>query len=118
MFRTRVKIRNNSKTVNRAMNSKCKMASRLILEDIHRTANKTTPYKAGDLREQVSKRIEGSDGVIEWRQPYAAYQERGSRADGSHQVRNYTTPGTGPHFAAKAVEEVVNNNIAKYFGQL
>lgn len=118
MSKTRIIVNNNSRAVIQAMNSKCKMANRLLLEDIHRRANKTTPFRAGDLREQVSKRVEEMDGIIVWQQPYAAYQERGSRADGSHVVRNYTTPGTGPHYAANAVEEVMNGDLTKYFGQL
>lgn len=36
----------------------------------------------------------GSRDLV-WRKVYAGYQYFGIRADGTHKVRNYTTPGTG-----------------------
>lgn len=93
------------------------MANRLLLEDIHRESQPSTPFKGGDLREQVDKRVDGLEGTITWKVPYASYQERGKRYDGSHVVRHYTTPGTGKNFAKKAVRKVVTpEHISKYIG--
>ena len=46
---------------------------------------------------------------------YASYQYRGERADGTHVVRNYTTPGTNNKWFARALKKhsktIVNNAI-------
>lgn len=42
--------------------------------------------------------------------PYAPYQERGSRRDGSHKVRNYTTAGTGKDFLKNAANNVISKS--------
>lgn len=97
------------------MNAKLKMCNRLLLEDIHRESLKATPLKDGDLRELVTKIVDGKSGIITWTVPYASYQERGQRYDGSHIVKHYTTPGTGKNFARNAVIKVVTpENIKRY----
>lgn len=40
---------------------------------------------------------------------YAAYQERGMRFDGTHKVRNYTTPGTGKGWFNAAIHTTAKN---------
>ena len=39
-----------------------------------------------------------TNSSITYEQPYASYQYYGEREDGSHKVKNYTTPGTGPYW--------------------
>ena len=86
------------------------IAIRQMMEDIKQIADKTTPYKTGMLRGSVSKTLlSPTHGRMVWNMPYAAYQERGMRADGSHIVQNYTTPGTGKEFAQQAIERVKDN---------
>lgn len=46
---------------------------------------------------------------VEVDKAYAAYQERGMRADGSHVVRHYSTPGTSKGFFRRAINSVVVN---------
>lgn len=41
---------------------------------------------------------------VEVDKSYAAYQERGAREDGSHLVRNYSTPGTSKGFFRRAID--------------
>lgn len=95
------------------------IVNRLLMEDIHRNANHYTPFKDGDLREQVTKVIDGKKGVITWTVPYASYQERGKRFGGSHVVKNYTTPGTNKEFAKKAVRESITPKaLQKYFSKI
>lgn len=90
---------------------------RLMLEGIHRNANPITPLRDNGLRTSVLKTMEGtSKAIIEWREPYASYQERGMRADGTHIVRNYTTPGTHAHYAEESVKKVMDN-IQEYARQ-
>ena len=48
----------------------------------------------GSLRETVSIEVD----KITYESAYAQYQYHGMREDGSHVVKNYTTPGTGPYW--------------------
>lgn len=73
------------------------MAIRLALEDIRRTAQPLTPMKTGFLRSSAV--IRQLEGVVNWTADYAVYQEK-------KEYKNYTTPGTGPHFAERAVKQV------------
>lgn len=88
---------------------------RTAAEQIVQSSTPGTPRKQGNLRQDVLKVVSGLKGRVEWRKGYAEYQERGSRKDGSRRVRNYTTPGTGPHYAQNAVERIVGltANIAR-----
>ena len=52
------------------------------------------PKDEGTLR--LVKDVQ-SDKII-YEMPYAEYQYYGMREDGTHQVVNYTTPGTGPYW--------------------
>lgn len=98
--------------------AKNNVAIRLMLEDIQRVSRRGTPMgETIQLRHQVSKRVGNQIGIITWTVPYASYQERGMRYDGSHVVKNYTTPGTGPHFARDAVE-IVMRNVNSYYKNL
>lgn len=112
-------VKDYSEQIKQRIYAREKMANRLLLEDIHRAANHYTPYKDGDLREQVSKVIDGRKGIITWKVPYAQYQERGMRANGTHVVKNYTTAGTDKKFAHKAVREAVTPAALKrYFSKI
>lgn len=116
----KVEVDHNEDQLIRRMKSKILLADRMLLEDIHRESRYNTPLSRGlpsdgDLREQVKKQIIGDVAMITWNVPYASYQERGKRFDGSHIVKHYTTPGTGPWFAKNAVKKVVTaRNIKKY----
>lgn len=46
---------------------------------------------------------------VEVDKAYAAFQERGQREDGSHEVRQYTTPGTSAGFFQRAIDIVTEN---------
>lgn len=58
--------------------------------------DKYIPYEPeiGALRTVVDK---GTD-YITYESDYASYQYHGQRQDGTHVVKNYTTPGTGPYW--------------------
>lgn len=83
------------------------LALRYMVDDIDRIANPRTPKKLGNLRKDLLKQVIGLHGRIEWRKRYAAIQEK-------KQFKNYTTPGTGPHFAENAVRKVAKDHL-KYF---
>lgn len=81
-------------------------------------ARMTVPYKTGKLSQ--TGRVEETGGFSRTvvfgnvDTPYAAYQERGMRFDGSHVVRNYTTPGTGSRYLQTAAESVIKEGLKKY----
>jgi hypothetical protein len=58
--------------------------------------DKYVPKDEGNLRIIVSMDINGNK--ITYQSPYARYQYHGMREDGTHVVKNYTTPGTGPYW--------------------
>ena len=97
--------------------AKIKIANRRIGEDILKTSRMSTPMNlTKQLRGQTHIGVVDNTVTIEWQVPYAQYQERGKRFDGSHPVKHYTTPGTGKGFARKAVEKVLTTeNIQKYY---
>ena len=111
-----VTIQHNEEYIRQLTTQRISLANRLIIEDIHRTSLHNTPMLSSQLRRNVTKTVvpETYTGTIIWRQPYAAYQERGMRADGTHVVKNYTTPGTGKDFAKNAVKETLKH-VEKFY---
>lgn len=121
-----VKITDNTPLIKSQMKQRSSIFLRLACDNVVDNARPNTPKSSGvnkngskaasgNLRNDVLKQVNGLHGTVEWRKVYASYQERGMRADGSRKVKNYTTPGTGPHFAEKAVKKTVENTniIAK-----
>ncbi len=96
---------------------KANAALKLMGQAIKNRAKIKVPKKDHDLEESArveSKNLEvkvvfGGGGI-----EYAGYQERGHRYDGSHQVRHYTTAGTGAHYLEESGEQVVEEGIKKW----
>ncbi len=61
--------------------------------------DKYVPKDNGELRTVVD--IESNS--ITYEMPYARYQYYGMRDDGTHVVKNYTTPGTGTYWDKRMV---------------
>ena len=61
--------------------------------------DKYVPMDNGDLRTNVDIQPDS----ITYESPYARYQYYGMRDDGTHQVQNYTTPGTGTYWDKRMV---------------
>lgn len=102
-----VKVTDNTPQLKFDVQRKGNLALRFMLDAIDQESTARTPKDKGDLRMNKLKHVLGLSAVIQWSQEYAAIQE-------SKQFQNYTTPGTGPHFAENAVRKVVNDS-AKYF---
>jgi hypothetical protein len=83
---------------------------RFLLDDIDRIAEPNTPMKEGRLRQGTLKSVLGLRGTIKWVKEYAAAQEVGTTR--GFPIRNYTTPGTGAHYAENAVKKAVANSEA------
>lgn len=111
-----VTIQHNEEYIRQLTTQRISLANRLIIEDIHRTSLHNTPMLSSQLRRNVTKTVvpETYTGTIIWKVPYASYQERGMRADGTHVVKNYTTPGTGKDFAKNAVKETLKQ-VEKFY---
>lgn len=69
--------------------------------------DKYVPMRDGNLRTIVD--IE--DDSITYETPYARYQYYGVREDGTHKVRNYTTPGTGTYWDKRMVSAEMQDVI-------
>lgn len=106
---SKVVVNLNSNYVFDKLDQKVTVANRLILDAIQKESRKRTPLaETGQLRGQVSKKVITNHAIITWQVPYASYQERGMRYDGSHVIKHWTTPGTGPDFAKEAVAKVLD----------
>lgn len=69
-----------------------------------------TPVKTGAMKADVRHFRSPTGGFrVEADKAYAAYQERGARADGSHVVRHYTTSGTSAGWFMRAINAVIRH---------
>ena len=69
-------------------------AHKFFTNSCYKHMDKYVPMDTGDLRTIVDI----GTNYIMYDSPYAYYQYIGMREDGTHQVQNYTTPGTGPYW--------------------
>ncbi len=102
-------VTDNTRQVIDELNQKTSIFLRVMTDKIVDYARPNTPKKEGRLREGTIKTVQGPHARIEWRKAYATVQERGSRKDGTYKIKNYSTPGTGPHYAEDAVKKGVAN---------
>lgn len=99
-----------------AINQARDVAAYALAEQMLADSEKYVPYSAGSsqsaghLRES-GKVEKGESGrfYLVWDTVYALYQWFGVRADGSHRVRKYTTPGTGTQWVDKAKAAKMDN---------
>lgn len=68
------------------------------------------PVKTGAMKSETRHFRNPNGGFrVEIDKAYAAYQERGMRADGTHRVRHYSTSGTKAGFFRRAIDMVLRN---------
>lgn len=101
------KIDDNSDLVRQKILARGNTFLRFFGERAVEISTPKTPYKVGDLSKNIVIQVHNLRYIIIWAMEYASFQERGSRRDGSHKVKNYTTPGTGPHFAKNAIKQAL-----------
>lgn len=75
---------------------------RMFVEQYKKNVAPITPKRTGALRRSIVTRAIGTQAEIAWRLPYAVDQDAGIDSITGRVYRNYTTPGTGPHFKDKA----------------
>jgi hypothetical protein len=106
-----VKVTDNTKQINSNTKQRASVFLRSFADEVVSTSTPKTPKDTGDLRNNVLKQVLGLSGKIQWEMRYAIYQE-------NKQYRNYTTAGTGPHFAEDSVKKTAKktSQIAKRVG--
>jgi hypothetical protein len=110
-----VRINDKSQQFLRAAENVTEMAFSRMANDISTKSKIRVPFKSGNLQKQIFIRKISSVHFQIWAdEVYAHYQERGERADGTHKVRKYTTPGTGKQYLSRAGGEVVDKAILYY----
>lgn len=78
--------------------------------DVNLKTSAGMPVKNGVMKSATTHFRSPRGGYrVEIGKEYATYQERGMRADGSHVVRNYSTPGTSKGFFKRAINGVIKN---------
>lgn len=75
-----------------------------------RRMDKYVPKDEGVLRDEA---YVDDECCIVYNQEYAGYQYYGQREDGSHKVKNYTTPETGPYWDRLMVS-AESNELLQY----
>ncbi len=79
--------------------------------------NEFVPMSANNSRGSLRRTVDLKTDSITYESPYASYQYFGKRKDGSHVIRNWTTPGTGPKWDKKmitAYKREIIKEISKY----
>lgn len=106
-----VTVNDNTLHVERDILQRASIFLRTVADEIVDISTPRTPKKTGSLRNEILKQVLGLKGKVVWGVNYAIFQEK-------RQFRNYTTSGTGPHFAENAVKIVVKNTdkIARKVG--
>lgn len=91
-------------------------AQKFFTNTCFKNMTKYVPLREGTLRTTYDLQ----DDSIKWEAKYAKYQYRGMREDGSHVVKKYTTPGTGPYWDKRMVSADLPRIIEetkKYIGR-
>lgn len=106
-----VNITDNTPQIKSDIAQKASIFLRLAADAVMDIAEPNTPKKRGNLRRDVVRQVLGLNGKIVWGKNYAKFQE-------TKQFKNYSTPGTGPHFARNAIYEMIKKtgNLGKKAG--
>ena len=70
-----------------------------MTETCYKAMDKYVPKRDGNLRTIIDLQT----NCVTYESDYAEYQYYGIRKDGTHEVKNYTTPGTGPYWDQRMI---------------
>lgn len=87
-----------------------------MTETCFKAMDKYVPRRDGNLKNRVWL----TNHSITYQSPYARYQYYGVRADGTHKVKHYTTPGTGPYWDQRmlsAEKDKVIKEVQDFFNK-
>lgn len=98
-----VTIKTNRSAWKAATDKAADFAAAALAEQMRNDSIDYIPKAEGNLRDggQPEKMADGEYDLV-WRGVYAGYQWFGARADGTHEVKHYTTPGTGKAWVDEA----------------
>ena len=88
-------------------------AQKFFTSSCKRRMERFVPMRKGTLRDTA---VATSNEII-YNQDYATYQYFGMRQDGTHKVRNYTTPGTGSYWDKRMLsvdKDVLLREVVEY----
>lgn len=102
-------VKTDRQKMRRIMGQASERAMYALAEQMLADSERFVPYSAGssqsagNLRES-GKVVKGENGMfyLVYDAVYALYQWYGVRADGTHKVHKYTTPGTGKQWVEAA----------------
>lgn len=102
-------VKTDRQKMRRMIGQASQQAAYALAEQMLADSERFVPYSAGssqsagNLRES-GKVVRGENGVmyLVYDAVYALYQWYGVRADGTHKVQKYTTPGTGKQWVEAA----------------
>ena len=73
--------------------------------------DKYVPRRIGSEGGSLREVVDIQPNSITYEMPYARYQYYGVREDGTHPVRNYSTPGTGTYWDKRMVSAEMNDLV-------
>lgn len=78
-------------------------AHAFLTETCYKKMDKYVPMSGKNSRVSLRTNVDVKTDSITYESPYASYQYFGKRKDGSHVIRNWTTPGTGPKWDKRMI---------------
>jgi hypothetical protein len=112
---SRIKVTDNLSRFSKLTQEAESNALNAMAGDIQRLAIQRVPLKKGHLKGSIRpKQIAKTKYVVEANKEYAAYQEFGARASGSHRVRKYSKSGTGTGYLRDS-GKTISGRINQYF---
>jgi len=106
-----VTITDNTPAVKSGLQQKASIFLRSMADEMVYISTPKTPKKTGRLRMDILKQVLGLKGKVVWGKNYGIFQE-------TKQFKNYSTAGTGPHFAEDSARKlpIETEKIAKRSG--
>lgn len=115
MAKSNVRFDNGFPQYDRKVEQMVDAAMDNMCDGVVRYAELRVPLKDGQLWGDIRKlKVHKHKYQVRVDSDYAAYQERGMRADGSHVVRNYTSGGTGKDYLKDGLKKVFQG-LNSYF---
>ena len=102
-------VKTDRQKMQQVMGKASDLAMYALAEQMLADCEKFVPYSGGSIQSaeglrESGKIVQGEEGALYlvWDVVYALYQWYGIRADGTHRVTHYTTPGTGKQWVEAA----------------
>lgn len=86
-------------------------AQAFMTETCYKAMDKYVPRRLGTLGGTLRETVDIQTNSITYESPYASYQYFGERADGTHKVKNYSTPGTGKYWDKRMISAEMDDVV-------